>query len=160
MDQLISNGNLDIFIKLFVAVVLGMIIGTERVIAHKTVGMRTYALVALGAALFVSISEMMALTYFGGGDLNPAQIPAAIVTGIGFLGAGLMIFKDNKIAGVTTASSIWLVAGIGIACGFGMFSLALMATGLTLFVFIVLWFVEEKIKNLPSVKSSNTNTDI
>jgi hypothetical protein len=66
----------------------------------------------------------------------------------------------RRVAGVTTASSIWLVAGIGIACGFGMFSLALMATGLTLFVFIVLWFVEEKIKNLPSVKSSNTNTDI
>lgn len=146
----ISPETVDIFVKLFVALALGMILGIERIIAHKTAGMRTYALVAMGAALFVIISESIGQMYLGTFDFNPAQIPSAIITGIGFLGAGLIIFRDNQVTGVTTASSIWVAAGIGIAAGFGMYTLAILATVLTLFVFVVLWFLEDKIKHFPA----------
>lgn len=151
MENIFTSADADITIRLLVAILCGMIIGVERIIAHKTAGMRTYALVAMGAALFVVISEIIASVYTPGGTgFNPVQIPAAIVTGIGFLGAGLIIFKDSQITGITTATSIWVSAGIGIAAGFGMFSLALIATGLTLFIFVILWFIEQQVRKIPA----------
>ncbi len=130
--------------------ILGMIIGIERIVAHKTAGMRTYALVSMGSALFVIISEMIIQTH--GKDLvDPTRMAAQIITGIGFLCAGLIIFKDEKLKGITTATSIWVSAGIGMACGFGFYELAIIATVLTLFIFIVLWFVEERIKEIPAI---------
>lgn len=144
----LSHPYLEPLIKLAVAMLLGMVIGIERILAHKTAGMRTYALVSMGAALFVIISQDTALIALGEGftDSNIFQIPAAIVSGIGFLGAGLMIWHDHTLTGVTTATSIWVCAGIGMAVGSGLFALGITATLLMLFVFTVLWFVEEYIK--------------
>lgn len=151
MENIFTSATADITIRLLVAILCGMIIGVERIIAHKTAGMRTYALVAMGAALFVVISEIIGSVYMQGiSGFNPAQIPAAIITGIGFLGAGLIIFKDSQLVGITTATSIWVSAGIGIAAGFGMFSLALIATGLTLFIFVILWFIEQQVRKIPA----------
>lgn len=149
MEQLfLSHPYLEPLVKLGLAMLLGMVIGIERILAHKTAGMRTYALVSMGAALFVIISQATAKITLGEGftDSNIFQIPAAIVSGIGFLGAGLMIWHDHTLTGVTTATSIWVCAGIGMAVGFGLFALGITATLLTLFVFTVLWFVEEYIK--------------
>ncbi len=80
--------------------------------------------------------------------VNPVYIMAQIVSGIGFLGAGLIIFKDSKLTGLTTATSIWVSAGIGMAVGFGFYGMAIIATILTLFIFIILWFVEERVKKI------------
>ncbi len=135
----------DLVIRLAVAVLLGVLVGTERVLAHKTAGMRTYALVSLGSALFVVISETVVSHYIGRADVNPTQIAGQIVSGIGFLGAGLIIFKDSKLMGLTTATGIWVSAGIGMAAGFGLFAIAISATLLTLFIFIALWYVEQRI---------------
>lgn len=135
----------DLVIRLAIAVLLGVLIGTERVIAHKTAGMRTYALVSLGSALFVVISETVVSHYLGRADVNPTQIAGQIVSGIGFLGAGLIIFKETKLTGLTTATGIWVSAGIGMAAGFGFFAIAISATLLTLFIFIALWYVEQRI---------------
>jgi putative Mg2+ transporter-C (MgtC) family protein len=127
-----------------------LILGVERIIAHKTAGMRTYALVSMGAALFVIISDVTVGLYSGLPAYNPSVITAAIVSGIGFLGTGLMIWRDkDHLSGLTSATSLWVSAGIGMAVGYGAFDLALLATLLTLFVFVVLWFVEQKIKKLP-----------
>jgi len=134
-----------------------MVIGVERILAHKTAGMRTYALVSMGSALFVMLSELLLNANINSTGFNPAHIPAAIITGIGFLGAGVIIFKDNQVTGVTTASSIWVVAGIGMAVGFRFYSLAIIVTVLTLFVFIVLWFIEQKIKNLQKYHNNDVN---
>ena len=134
-----------VFIKLALAMALGMIIGTERVFAHKTAGMRTYALVAMGSALLVIISELVGLR---GGNYVPTQIAANIVIGIGFLGTGLIILDHKRLTGITTATSIWVVAGIGMAVGFGFFNLAILGTIFTLFIFIVLWFVEKTFRKL------------
>ncbi len=141
---------LGIFYKLGAAVICGALIGTERVISHKDAGMRTYALVAMGAALFVIISDTMLRLYTSQGFNvdNPMQVASMIVSGIGFLGAGMIIFRDSKVAGLTTASGFWVVAGIGIACGYGLYVPAFLATLIALFVFIVLWHIEQHVKKI------------
>lgn len=137
----------EIFLKLAVALLLGVVLGLERVYAHKTAGMRTYALVAMAASLFMVISEA-AVVQYGITFIDPMRVGAAIITGIGFLGAGLIIFKDNHVANLTTAAGLWVAAGIGMAVGFGMYFAAVLATGLTLFVFEILAFAERSVKKV------------
>lgn len=137
---------LDIIVRLVVAILCGIILGTERVRAHKTTGMRTYALVALGSALFTVISSMMIAEYKNFAGINPMHIVAQIIVGVGFLGTGVIFTRDSKLMGMTTATGLWVSAGIGIASGLGYFKLAFIATFFTLFIFTVLWFIEEQIR--------------
>lgn len=146
MENIFNGAMIDIITRLLVAVLLGMVIGTERMWAHKTAGMRTYALVSMGSSLFVVISNEMVKFYSGMNGLNPLMIVAQIVVGVGFIGSGLIFSKDSKMMGLTTATGLWVSAGIGMAAGFGLFNIAIISTILTLFIFTVLWFVEEQIK--------------
>jgi putative Mg2+ transporter-C (MgtC) family protein len=155
MEKFLDITTVDIIIRLFVALLLGMIIGTERVWAHKTAGMRTYALVSMGSALFVIISNEMVKYYTGFSGLNPLMIVSQIVLGVGFLGTGLIFAKESKLMGLTTATSLWVSAGIGMAAGFKLFNIAIIATALTLFIFIVLWFVEEQLKKSKFFRENN-----
>ena len=141
--EIFNTQNSDIFFKLFVAMILGTIIGLERLLAKKPAGMRTYSLVSMGAALFVVISEVISKNYhlIGTSSFDPLRMASQVVVGVGFLGAGLIIFQDSKIVGLTTASSLWVAAGIGVAAGYGLYSLAVIATILTLIIFTVFWSV-------------------
>jgi putative Mg2+ transporter-C (MgtC) family protein len=159
MENFFNVTTVDIIIRLFIALLLGMVIGTERVWAHKTAGMRTYALVSMGSALFVIISNEMVKYYTGFSGMNPLMIVSQIVVGIGFIGAGLIFTKDSKLMGLTTATSIWVSAGIGMAAGFKLFNIAIIATILTLFIFVVLWFVEEELKKLKFFKNNPVQDD-
>lgn len=147
MTAILTN---DIYVKLFMAMLLGMVLGVERFIAHKTAGMRTYTLVSLGAALFVTISQLVTEQY--GLPMYDFHLVAAIVSAAGFLGVGSIIRSDMKVIGITTATGLWVATGIGMACGFGFYTLATLVTGLALFAFIVLWFVEKQIGRLSFVK--------
>ncbi|MDB5254860.1 MAG: mgtC [Candidatus Nomurabacteria bacterium] len=138
-----------IYIRLFMAMLLGMVLGVERFVAHKTAGMRTYTLVSLGAALFVIISRLVAEQYSLPYDFH---LVAAIVSAAGFLGVGSIIRSDMKVIGITTATGLWVATGIGMACGFGFYELASIVTMLALFAFIVLWFVERQITKLGLIK--------
>ena len=158
MENIFNITTIDIVTRLLIALLLGMIIGTERVWAHKTAGMRTYALVSMGSALFVIISNEMVKYYTGFSGLNPLMITSQIVVGVGFLGTGLIFAKDSKLMGLTSATGLWVSAGIGIAAGFKLFSIAVIATFLTLFIFVVLWFVEEQLKKTKYFKE-NTSLD-
>jgi putative Mg2+ transporter-C (MgtC) family protein len=146
MEKIFDTATIDIILNLFVALLLGMIIGTERLWAHKTAGMRTYALVSMGSALFVVVSSEMVKAYAGFSGMNPLMIVAQIVVGVGFIGTGLIFTRDSKLLGLTTATGLWVSAGIGMAAGFGLYTLAIVGTILTLFIFIVLWFIEEQLK--------------
>ena len=141
---------LDILLKLFLAMLFGGLVGAERVFAHKTAGIRTYALVSMGAALFIVISQVVSNLYLSQGltNFDMLRVAAQIVVGIGFLGAGLIILRGSRITGLTTASGLWVSAGIGMAVGFGLYGIALIATVLTLFIFVILWFVENKLKKV------------
>lgn len=142
---------MDLFLKLGAALLCGVIIGTERNISHKAAGMRTYALVAMGAALFIIVGELALKYYIDtglGAFVNPFPIAAAIISGIGFMGAGVIIFRGTSVTGLTTGSGLWVAAGIGMACGYGFYVPAFMTTVLTLFVFEVLWHVEQRVKKV------------
>ncbi|MBK5215303.1 MAG: MgtC/SapB family protein [Candidatus Pacebacteria bacterium] len=159
MENILDAQTISILIRLSVALLLGLIIGTERVWAHKTAGMRTYALVSMGAALFIVISEMISIKYFTTGGLDPTRMASQIIVGIGFLGTGLIFSKESKLIGLTTATGLWVSAGIGMAVGFEFFNLAIIATALTLFTFTVLWLVEEQIKQTKYFRD-NIKSDI
>lgn len=152
MENFLDLTTIDVVTRLFLALFLGMIIGAERVWAHKTAGMRTYALVSMGSALFVIISNEMVKYYAGFSGLNPLMLVAQIVVGVGFIGSGLIFSKETKMMGLTTATGLWVSAGIGMAAGFKLFNIAIIATVLTLFIFIVLWFVEEQLRKSKFVK--------
>lgn len=143
--SLLSVETVGIITKLFTAIVLGMLIGIERVMAHKTAGPRTHALVAMGSALFVMISEVVSERYSSLGIVDPLRMASQIIVGVGFLGAGMIIFKDSHLQGLTTASGLWVAAAIGTAVGFGLYEMAIITTALTLFIFVVLWFAEDRI---------------
>ena len=140
--------NSDVIYRLLLAVGLGVIIGLERFIVHKEAGMKTHALVALGAALFVIISELLAIKYGRAGGFDPSRIASQIIVGIGFLGAGSIILEGNRLRGLTTASGFWVTAGIGMAAGFGFFSLAIITTILVLLIFVALFFLEVPLRRV------------
>lgn len=139
---------LDIFINLTLAASLGLVLGAERSIAGKMAGMRTFALVSLSSALFVTTSILITNQYLGRVNFDPMRISAAIVTGIGFIGAGMIMFRENVLRGLTTAAGLWIAAGVGTAVAFELYAAALFTTLLTLLIFTAVWFVENKLKHL------------
>lgn len=147
MEQFLTQ-NSEVILKLIIAVVLGMLIGAERLLVHKEAGMKTHALVSMGAALFILFSEALTEKYINLPGLNPAMIASNIVVGIGFLGAGMIMFRDSQTRGLTTASGLWVTAGIGMTAGFGLFSLAIIATILVLFIFVVMNIFEKPIRKI------------
>ena len=142
-DTLYGSFDLAIFVKLVLAALAGGAVGLEREKHGRPAGLRTHLLVALGACLMMVVSEAFPLKY-GGFDTNsalrldPARTAAQIVVGIGFLGAGVIIKEGVSVRGLTTAASLWLVAGLGMTFGIGLFLPGAMATGLALLSLVFL----------------------
>ncbi len=147
MTQFLTQ-NSEIILRLTVAVVLGVLVGLERLLVHKDAGMKTHALVSLGSALFVIISEMIALKYQTIGGFDPTRIASQVIVGIGFLGAGSIMLYGSQLRGLTTAGGLWVMAGIGMAAGFGLFSLAFIVTILVLFILVLVNIIEKPIKKI------------
>jgi putative Mg2+ transporter-C (MgtC) family protein len=136
------------FLKLILAMVLGGIIGTERaVLAKQAAGTRTFGLVALSACLFILMSNYVDSAYLGLVNFQPLQLAAGVVTGIGFIGAGLIIFRGDTVHGVTTAAGLWIATALGMAVGFGMYAVAIFAAILALIMFTGMWYVENRFKH-------------
>jgi putative Mg2+ transporter-C (MgtC) family protein len=121
-------------LRLLLAAALGGAIGFQREKVGKPAGLRTHMLISIGAALFTVTS-----IYAFSGNADPSRIAAGVVTGIGFIGAGAIIFRsaDGYVAGLTTASTIWVAAGIGLAAGAGMYIAALVTTAIVLVVLFI-----------------------
>jgi putative Mg2+ transporter-C (MgtC) family protein len=119
------------FIEMGMAFLLSSAIGLEREIRQKSAGLRTYTIIGTAAALFLLVSKYGFTDILADGRivLDPSRVAAQIVTGIGFIGAGLIFVHENRVNGLTTAASIWLVTAIGMACGAGLQWLALAVTG-------------------------------
>lgn len=131
--------NFLIAVKLVLAILCGGAIGFERELSRKAAGLRTNVLICMGSALFMIISR-----HIGGGApyTDPARLVAQVVTGIGFLGAGVILQARGSITGLTTAATIFVVGAVGIAIGEGMFGAALLSTALIIGVLVVLRRVE------------------
>lgn len=129
--------NLELIFQLVLAAVVGLVLGIEREYVGKPAGMRTYSLVTLGATVFTIISKF-GFSDVAVGDFDPSRVAAQIVTGIGFLGAGVIIFRGVKVEGLTTAAGLWVAAAIGMAIGAAMYEVAIVSTAI---VFIVMVFL-------------------
>ncbi|OGI72175.1 hypothetical protein A3J61_00420 [Candidatus Nomurabacteria bacterium RIFCSPHIGHO2_02_FULL_38_15] len=155
--NILSSETLLIGARLGVAMILGMIIGAERILAHKTAGMRTYALVSMGSALFIIISLIITSRYENVTVFDPMRLAAQIVSAAGFICAGLVIVRKDGIVGLTSSAGLWVSVGIGMASGFGLYNVAIIATILTLFIFVVLWFVEKSLQKTKLYEMIQTN---
>lgn len=125
---------LEFVLRIVVAAILGGVIGMEREYREKAAGFRTHFLVALGSALFmiISVHGFTDALISENHRLDVARVAAQVVTGIGFIGAGAIVLQKNVVHGLTTAAGVWVTAAIGLACGSGMYVLAVVATILVL----------------------------
>lgn len=130
--------NNDIY-HLLMALAIGAIIGAEREYRSKSAGLRTMIMVSLASCLFTILSIKI-------GVENPDRLAANILTGLGFLGAGVIFKDDNRISGITTATTIWMVAALGMAAGAGYEYLACIGTILVLIVLVFLVYFQDKIE--------------
>ena len=126
--------------RLLAASVLGGVIGLEREYKRRSAGVRTNLLICLGAAFFTLLSAVLS------GDANPnkGQVASNIVQGIGFLGAGLILHNRNRVSGLTSAATVWVVASIGMACGAGLFAAAAIATVIVVIALELVGFLERR----------------
>ena len=135
------------FGQLILATFLGLAIGTERsIVAQQRAGMRTFALVSLGACAFVIGGHAIDMQYLGIVNFDPARIAAGIVQGVGFIGAGLIFMRGDSVHGITTAAGLWVSAAIGVLVAFHLYAVAIFTAALTLSIFFVMWYVERVIK--------------
>ena len=131
--------NLEILYRLFLAAALGAFIGIERSFFKKQAGVRTFALVALGSALFAYLGSLLEPN-------NPSRVLANLVVGIGFLGAGLIFIHQEKIIGLTTAAALWVTTAIGASVGLGFYFEGFFATILTLIILTLVTYFEKYIR--------------
>jgi len=143
----------SIALKVLLAALLGGAIGLEREFRDKPAGLRTNMLICIGTALFMIVSTHAAQAL--GGD--PTRIAAQIVTGIGFLGAGAVLHSHGFVVGLTTAATIWVVAGIGMAVGSGFYGVAIFTTTLSLFTLTAMPYIESRV---PSNRVYNYNVTV
>jgi len=126
--------------RLLLACLLGGLVGLEREAKRTAAGVRTNLLICMGAAFFTLLSAVLA----GDGSPNKGQVASNIVQGIGFLGAGLIIHNRNRISGLTSAASVWVVASIGMACGAGLYAAATVAAIIVVLALELVGFLERR----------------
>jgi putative Mg2+ transporter-C (MgtC) family protein len=138
----------EIVLRLTLAVVFGGIIGWERESKRKPAGLRTHMMVSLGAATFTLILLELYISALEGNpnsNVDPLRIIEAIVGGVGFLGAGSIIQSRGSVEGITTAAGIWVVGGVGLACGGGQYVIALVTVVFAFVILTILGYIESRI---------------
>jgi putative Mg2+ transporter-C (MgtC) family protein len=138
--------NQELVYKLVLSVVIGGAIGIERELRSKSAGFRTLMLICLGATLFTIFSQ-----YIGGAG-NPDRIASNVVTGIGFLGAGIIFRDNNRVSGITTAASIWLSAALGVGIGCGYYSASILGGVLVITILVVFSVMDNFLDKLSQVR--------
>lgn len=150
MDFILENIRIEQLwwtLDLLLAALLGFFIGLERKFRYKEAGIRTHTIVCFGAALMMVISRRAF-----GEDADTARVAAQIVAGIGFLGAGIIVYKRNVVHGLTTAAGVWTAAGVGMACGGGLWLVAVVATAILILIQWVLHSTIFRTKKLFSIR--------
>ena len=132
----------EMLLRIILSFLLGILIGWERETHGREAGLRTHVLVCMGANLFMLVSQYMFFIYQNNATVDPTRIAAQIITGIGFIGAGTIMQAKFSVRGLTTAASLWVVAGIGMAIGCGCYFAAFVTEILVLFTLLLLWRLE------------------
>jgi putative Mg2+ transporter-C (MgtC) family protein len=155
--------DVEIGLGLVVATLLSGIVGQERERGERAAGLRTHALVGVGSCLVMIVSAFgFADWHYSPGALDPSRIAAQVVSGIGFLGAGVIIFQRDGgvVRGLTTAASVWVVAAIGLAVGGGMYVTAVVATGITLLILAGLKPLERRVVRRRTTTSARLGLEL
>lgn len=143
----------EICLRLLCAMAVGMVIGTEREYTNRPAGMRTHILVALGACVVAITGQMLFNEYrLLGATPDPARLTAQVITGVGFLGAGTIMREGSTVKGLTTAASVWTVACLGVAAGYGYYSIALAGLVFALITLTILELIQH---HLPGRRHTN-----
>jgi putative Mg2+ transporter-C (MgtC) family protein len=121
-DHVLSGFDLETIVRLLIALALGAVVGLERQLKKRPAGLRTHMLVSLGAAIFTTVGLAL--------EPNTSRIAEAIVAGIGFLGAGAIIAQGGRVRGITSAATLWAVAGLGLVVGVGAYVIAVVITAM------------------------------
>lgn len=132
--------------KLLLSMVLGVLVGVERKRKGQIAGVRTFALISMGACMAMLLSIYVPQVYLGLKNGDPGRIAAQVITGIGFLGAGAMIHMKGSVRGLTTAAGIWMTATIGMAVGVGMYLTSVIATAMILLTLVAFQVYENRTK--------------
>ncbi len=153
IDFINDNFELQIILKLLLACACGFAVGSDRSRHHKTAGIRTYLIVALGACAYAMVSKygFLDMALPGEAGVDVARVTAGIVTGVGFLGAGAILTRENHVEGLSTAAGMWVMAAVGACIGVGMYFIAILTTALMLFVMVMF-----KNERLPHVTPADT----
>ncbi len=146
MVEIISSELITQLFKIILSIILGGLIGIEREFTHHSAGFRTHILVSVGSTLFMLITYINSLSLPSNITINldATRIAAGVITGIGFLGAGVIFKEGANVKGLTTAATIWVTAGVGLLVGIGSYTLAIIATILILFVLFSDYLIEER----------------
>ena len=153
--ELTFADQLDLALRLAVGLALGAVIGFERELHSQPAGFRTHSVVALGAAIFTVVSAFG----FEGIGADPTRIAAQIVSGIGFIGAGTIIQSRGQIRGLTTAASLWSVAGIGMAAGAALYGVAVIGTVLMLVILSLFDWAESYARRRMGLPAEDNRVD-
>lgn len=145
----------DLLLRLTAAAALGGVIGLDRHRADKAAGLRTHMLVGLGSALFMVVSRhgFDSVVRPSLVQVDPSRVASQVVTGIGFLGAGAILRRNEAVLGLTTAASVWTVSAVGLAAGAGMYVAASLTTAVALLVLTALRWVEDRIGVRPGPRT-------
>ena len=143
--SILEPETLSIFIQLLLSVFLGALVGLERELQGKSAGLRTYALVSLGACLFTVVPLYGFKGFLDVSALDPSRVAAQVVVGIGFLGGGIIFLKGDIVYGLTTAAGLWISAALGVAVGAGLYWAAIFATFIALVILTILKATERYI---------------
>nr|WP_286313440.1 MgtC/SapB family protein [Mammaliicoccus lentus] len=133
---------LDLFLRIFLAVLCGAIIGYERSQRLKAAGIRTHILVSAASALFIIISKygFNDILNYSNVELDPSRVAAQVVSGISFIGAGTILIKNQNINGLTTAAGLWITSGVGMALGSGLYFIGILSS---ILIVIIQYFLRE-----------------
>ena len=157
-ESVLNIGLLDIIWRLLCALLVGIVIGTEREYTHRPAGMRTHMLVSLGACVVMIIGQLIFVQYREfNATPDPARMAAQVITGVGFLGAGTILREGTSVKGLTTAASLWSTACLGLAAGAGYYILAIAGM---LFIFATLTIFEVIRKKLIGPHKSSETYEI
>lgn len=146
MEEFLAKSIQNDLILICISIIIGVLIGTEREYRNKSAGLRTFILVSFGSCLFTILSIRI-------GVGNPDRLAANIITGIGFLGAGVIFKDDNKVAGITTATTIWATASLGMCIGAGYVYLGLLGSVIVLIILVGLTYLQNYIDDYHKIKN-------
>lgn len=140
---MLDDVTVEYFVRLGLACIFGASFGLERQLRGKPFGIRTCMLITVGTALFVFLGVKVQV-----GSSDPARVLGQVITGIGFLGAGSIMKQDGLVSGITSAATVWIIAGIGAALGFGFYGIALVTTLSGLFTVTMSRLIERSVNSL------------